>query len=141
MQIRRLYIAVLLLAAFSMSAQVRVIKPVKKSKPKSTHLSFFGGFSSSELLLERNVQEDNAAHGYHFGMSYGITRVFRAGFEYTKYREINIAPTWYDINAETFEFNVHALARMGTTHAYFYPLLGVSYNVFQGYFTGEKDYL
>src|SRR4051812_42234081 len=112
MQARRLYIAFLLLAAFSMVSQVKVIKPVKKTKPKTTRLSFYGGYSTSELVLERNIQEDNAAHGYHFGTSYGINRVFRVCFEYTKYHEINIAPTWYNINAHTFELNVHALAKI-----------------------------
>ena len=141
MRARRLYIAIFLFAAFSMVSQVKVIKPVKKSKPKTTRLSFYGGYSSSELLLERNIQEDNAAHGYHLGASYGLTRVYRACFEYTNYSKINIAPTWFNINAQTFEFNVHALAKMRGAPAFFYPVMGMSYNVFEGYFTGERDYL
>jgi hypothetical protein len=141
MRLRQVYLAVLFLFVISMAGQVRVIKPVKKSKPKSTRLAFFGGLSNSVLLLERNIREDNGANGFHIGTSYGITRVFRAGFEYTRYREIDIAPTWYEINAETFEVNVHALAKVNDINLFFYPLMGVSYNVFQGYFTGQEDYL
>ncbi len=141
MRSRHLYIVVLFLIAISMASQVRVVKPVKRTKPKSTRLAFFGGLSNSVLLLERNIKDDNSASGYHIGASYGLTRVFRASFEYTKYHQIDIAPTWYNINARTYEFNINAMARMTGTDAFFYPLLGVSYNIFEGYFTGQQDYL
>jgi len=125
-----------------MVSQVKIIKPVKKAKPSSTRLAVYGGLSNSVLLLERNVQNNNnSARGFHFGMSYGLTRVFRVAFECTKYHQIDIPPTWYGVKGKTFELNVHALAKVTGANAYFYPVMGISYNIFQGYFTGQKDYL
>jgi hypothetical protein len=36
---------------------------------------------------------------------------------------------------------MHVLARFKKTKAYFYPLFGISYNSFSGYFTGLNDFL
>jgi hypothetical protein len=65
----------------------------------------------------------------------------RINAEYTNYRPINIAPTWYGINAHTFEANVQVISKFQDSRTFFYPLLGVSYNVFSGYFTGLNDFL
>lgn len=121
-------------------AQVRVIKPIK-THPKRTTLGFGFGAAKSVLFLARNVKENNDALGYTASMVYGGSKLIRVSLEYTFYRPINIAPTWLDIRANTIEMNTHFIAHFKDTKAYFYPLFGISYNVFSGYFTGKNDFL
>lgn len=129
-----------LLSVFGI-AQTRVIKPVSKKYPTTTNLGFGAGLSRSVLYLNRNVKEDNDARGYSFSMIYGGSRILRTSIEYTHYRAINIEPTWFNIKANTIEVNIHIIARFRKTNAFFYPLFGLSYNRFQGYFTGKNDFL
>jgi hypothetical protein len=65
----------------------------------------------------------------------------RLSLEYTNFKTIDIKPTWYNINAGTLEANLHIIARFRKTKAYFYPVVGLSYNMFSGYFTGRNDFL
>lgn len=123
------------------NAQVRVIKPVKKSYPKKTNFGIGGGLTRSVLYLNRNVKENNDATGYSVAMIYGGARIARVSVEYTHYKSINIEPTWYNIKASTVEANVHIIARFKKTNAFFYPLFGLSYNMFSGYFTGRNDFM
>lgn len=120
--------------------QVKTVKPIKKHSLK-TNLAISGGVSKSVLFLARNVKENNDAIGYNGSIVYGGDKIFRTSLEYTYYKKIDIQPTWYNIKAQTIEFNVHALARFEKTKAYFYPLFGLSYNTFSGYFTGLNDFL
>ncbi|MCE3227187.1 MAG: hypothetical protein K0S32_1738 [Bacteroidetes bacterium] len=133
-------IAFLLLSVLSPS-QTRVIKPVKKAYPKTTNFGISAGLTRSVLYLNRNVKENNDATGYTFAAVYGGKKIARLSLEYTHYKTINIAPTWYDIKANTIEANIHVIARFKKTHAYFYPIAGLSYNMFSGYFTGRNDFL
>jgi hypothetical protein len=122
-------------------SQTRVAKPVKKSYPKKTNLSVGTGFTRSVLFLSRNVKENNDVTGNSFYVSYGGARLIRVSAECTFYRPIDIAPTWYNIKASSLEANVHFMARFQNSKAYFYPLLGLSYNHFQGFFTGRNDFM
>ena len=121
-------------------AQLRVIKPVK-TYPKKTNFAIGAGLTRSVLFLTRNVKENNDATGYNFSVIYGGARILRVSMEYTYYRPINIEPTWLNIKANTIEANAHIIARFKTTKAFFYPLFGLSYNHFSGYFTGRNDFL
>ncbi len=118
----------------------RIIKPAK-TYPHKTNLSFGLGYTQSVLFLSRNVKENNNANGYSFNVIYGGSKIFRTSIEYTYYRPINIEPTWYNIKANTIEANVHIVARVNNTKAIFYPLFGLSYNHFSGFFTGKNDFL
>lgn len=135
------HILVILLITFGAFSQTRVIKPAKKIKPKSTNLGIGGALTRSVVYLNRNVKEDNDARGYSFSIIYGGSGILRTSIEYTHYREINIEPTWYNIKASVLEANVHILARFKKSNSFFYPLFGISYNMFSGYFTGRNDFL
>jgi hypothetical protein len=121
-------------------AQPKFVKPVK-THSRNTRISFGAGVTNSVLFLSRNIKEDNEALGLNLNLTYGISRLMRAELEYTRYREIAIAPTWYDIRAYTVEANLHFISKFPESKAYFYPMFGVSYNVFSGFFTGVNDFL
>jgi len=129
------------LLCLSVQAQLRVIKPVKKTYPKKTNLALSAGFTQSVLFLARNVKDNNNAKGLSFSAIYGGSKALRVSLEYTYYRPINIDPTWYNINANTIEANLHVLWRVKNTKALFYPICGLSYNHFSGFFTGRNDFL
>lgn len=141
-------VLVALALAGQVSAQVRprvrVDRPVKLVKPTpeppNTDLTFGASFTRSVLFLARNTRERNDAAGITLNGTYGGNRPFRASLEYTLYRSIDIAPTWYNIRASTLEFNGQAVFR-SKSNIGFYLLAGFSYNVFKGYFTGKNDYL
>jgi hypothetical protein len=120
--------------------QVRTVKPIK-THSRTTNFGIGGGLTRSVLFLTRNVKENNDAIGYNGSIIYGGEKLFRGSLEYTYYKKINIQPTWYNIKAYTIEANMHVLARFKKTKAYFYPLFGISYNSFSGYFTGLNDFL
>jgi len=127
------------LFCYTLMAQPRMVKP-RKSYPKRTNLAFGGSFTESVLFLSRNVKDNNNAKGYSFSAIYGGAKILRASIEYTYYRPINIEPTWYNINASTIEVNAHVLAKVKNSSALFYPLIGLSYNQFRGFFTGRNDF-
>lgn len=130
----------MLFACLQSKAQLKVIKPVGK-KYDNANYSFGYGRARSVLYTNRNVKANNDARGHHLTFVYGSSRSYRFTGEYTYYSLKDIAPTWYDIKATVIEVNVHYLARLTGTKAFFYPLFGVSYNVFKGYFTGKSDFL
>ncbi|MBS1651060.1 MAG: hypothetical protein JSU07_03530 [Bacteroidetes bacterium] len=103
-------------------------------------MSFGIGRAKSVLFLSRNVKQNNDASGWYFCLTYGGNRLLRGSMEYSRYMPINIAPTWYNVNAYSAEVNIHALAKFNNSKVLFYPLLGVSYNDFKGYFTGKEDF-
>ena len=123
-----------------MVAQVRVVKPIV-THSKTTNLAFGLGFSRSVIYLQRNVKPDNDANGIQANLVYGGSNIFRCSAEYTYYFPISIGPTWYNIKSSSIEANIHAIARFSNTKSYFYPVFGLSYNVFSGFYTGASDYL
>lgn len=130
----------LLFLSVGLTAQLKVVKPIV-THPKRTTLAFGLGLTRSVVYLSRNVKPDNNADGFNASAVYGGARLMRLSLEYTYYRTMNIEPTWYDIKAHTIEANVHFLARFKSKKAVFYPIVGISYNIFSGYFTGVNDYL
>lgn len=139
-----LVIAVFSLLFMSLSfAQVKVVKPVKpvNSKPAYTRLGIGFGGAGSVLFLSRNIKENNEAYGYHVSLVYGGAKLFRTSLEYTQYKTLSIEPTWYNVKAKTVECNVHILARFSESNAIFYPMFGLSYNTFSGFYTGVNDFL
>ncbi len=123
-------------------AQPHLIKkPKAKSKSSTTNFALGVGLTRSVLYLSRNIKQNNDATGYNATLIYGGKKIFRLSLEYTYFKPINIEPTWSNITAHTLEANAHLIARFKKTDAYFYPLVGLSYNVFRGYFTGLNDFL
>lgn len=127
---------------FSQSRPVpkKSVTPPKKH-PKRTDLAIGLGVTRSVVYLARNVKPDNDATGLNASLVYGGSRLFRVSLEYTRYAEMNMAPTWYDVKANTMELNGHVLAHFKNKNAYFYPLFGISYNRFSGFYTGNNDFL
>jgi len=117
------------------------VKPGPKKYPMTTNLGIGVGVTRSVVYLARNVKPNNDGTGLNTSLVYGGSRLFRASLEYTRYKKLDIAPTWYDIKANTIELNAHILARFRGKNAYFYPLFGLSYNTFSGTYTGINDYL
>lgn len=112
-----------------------------RSYSKYRNLGLGVGLTRSVIYLSRNVKDNNDATGVNFSLVYGLSRLLRLSAEYTHYLPIDIAPTWYDIKAKTVEVNMHVIARLNRSSAYFYPLIGLSYNLFSGTYTGVNDYL
>lgn len=137
----------LFISQFSFS-QRRVVRPVErppvKTAPKYPKRTNFGmglGLTRSVLYLARNVKANNDATGINASLVYGGAKLVRASLEYTFYRPVDIEPTWYNIQAHTIEANMHVMARFRSKKAYFFPLAGISYNIFSGTYTGINDYL
>lgn len=123
-------------------------KPVSSPSTKKikreegmTNLQFGMGLTGSVLYLSRNIKEDNDALGYTFSALYGGHKTFRIGAQYTKYVPIDMGPTWYDVKASTTEANAEMIVLFKNNQTILYPLVGFSYNTFQGYFTGVDDFL
>ncbi|MCA6443432.1 MAG: hypothetical protein IM600_08395 [Bacteroidetes bacterium] len=136
----RLIIIIFILTCFTVHSQIKTSKPVK-TRPKETNFALGFGGTRSVLYLNRNVKENNDATGLHFTIVYGGSRLLRLSTEYSHYFPINIEPTWQNINARTIESNLHIIARFTRTKAFFYPVVGLSYNEFNGFFTGKNDFL
>jgi hypothetical protein len=139
---RPLIIALVLLTG-QVLGQLRVVKPVPSPK-KSYNTSKLGiglGRAQSVLFLMRNIKEDNEAHGWDASMCYNLTRVMKVAADYTWYKAIDIRPTWYTVRGRTLECNLHWLFVFPNGKTRFYPLTGISYNVFEGLFTGAYDHL
>jgi hypothetical protein len=148
--------ALFILLTFSVGAQIKKTTTqkshVKKAAPAApvvvrkpvaawTQLGLGIGRSRSALFLGRNTKQDNDARGWTANAVYGITQVVRLSVMYTWYKPIDIAPTWYNVRAHTLEVNLNFRSMMVNANACFYPIVGISYNVFQGRFTGLYDYL
>jgi hypothetical protein len=133
------YLIICLMLCQLSDAQVRNSKPVK-TRAKTTNFGLGAGVTRSVLYLSRNIQENNDATGLNFTAVYSISKLYRANLEYTLYSKIDIAPTWYRIRARTIETNFHILARFQDSKSYLYPIVGLSYNLFTGYFTGINDF-
>ncbi len=135
-----LYLCLVTLCTFRANAQrqVRVIKPVK-THPSKTNFSFGAGYTNSAVFLQRNTLDNTKIQGFSGYLMYDLSRTLRLSTEYTRYNKTDIAPTWYNIHASTIEANLHILWR-SKSHLSFYPMAGLSLNIFKGYFTGLADY-
>lgn len=135
-----LIIILLLISFFKVNSQIKTNKPVK-THPKETNFAVGFGGTRSVLYLNRNVKENNDAAGLHFSVIYGGSKLLRLSAEYSHFFPINIEPTWQNINAKSIECNMHIIARFTKSKAFFYPIVGLSYNEFNGFFTGKNDFL
>ncbi len=108
---------------------------------KEWNLGIGVGLNSSVVYLPRNSSGNNGAAGKSIICTYDKGNFLRFTFEYNKYMSPDFAPTWYNVSASSFESNVQYITRFMDGHGYLYPLAGVSYNLFKGYFTGKNDYL
>jgi len=150
---KKLYIFILnfiLVISYNLSfAQItndkRIPKKVSKNpivrEKKYTKLSLKTGANISVIFLARNTKDNNNSPGFCAGLTYEANNFVRISTLYTRFRPINIEPTWYDINANTIEANLEILARFPNNKTLFYPFAGFSYNTFKGFFTGQRDYL
>lgn len=112
--------------------------PIKKSYKASVGV----GQMYSILYLSRNIKEDNNAKGYFANVTIAKPNsLYRFSAQYTFFKPIDIAPTWYDIKARTFEANVEFIAKFKNGKTMLYPFAGICYNRFQGFFTGVNDLL
>ncbi len=114
--------------------------PVKVNAHE-TNVGFGLGVARSTLYLARNINSNNDALGLNVGMTFDRGNYFRGSLEYNYYQSINIKPTWYNVSAHTIEMNANIIAKSRDKSFYFYPITGISFNLFKGYFTGVNDYL
>ncbi|MBP9069992.1 MAG: hypothetical protein KBG47_10830 [Bacteroidia bacterium] len=112
----------------------------KKLELKHTTLGIGVGITRSVIFLSRNVREFNDATGFNVGLVYGGNKLVRLAIELHQYSPVNIEPTWYNINAKTYEANIQLLARFKNGNSIIYPITGISVNHFKGYFTGKEDF-
>lgn len=115
-------------------------KKLEKEKPY-TRWSLKVGGNISVIYLARNVKEKNNEPGYCGGLTYEVNNFVRVSCLYTRFNPINIKPTWLDVKANTYESNLEIIARFPNKKTLLYPFVGISYNTYSGFFTGESDYL
>ena len=136
-------IFILLLFHSPAHAQKKVNNPVVKHLPekKESNFGIGAGFNSSVVYLPRNTSSANGAQGRNIVFTYDRNNFIRFTFEYNKYNSPDFAPTWYNVKASSFESNIQYLTRFVGGKSLLYPMAGLSYNLFSGYFTGKNDYL
>lgn len=124
------------------TAKTKTVLPVKLEKERQfTRWSLKAGGNISVIYLARNVKENNNEPGYCGGLTYEINNFIRVSTLFTRFRPINIEPTWLNVKANTYETNLEILARFPNKKTLLYPFVGFSYNTYTGFFTGESDYL
>jgi hypothetical protein len=123
--------------------EIKKTKPatIAKKEKEYSKLSIKGGFNISVIYLARNIKDNNNEPGYSGGMTYRINDYIRVSGLYTKFKPINIEPTWLNVNANTIESNLEIMANFPNKQTLLYPFAGFSYNTYKGYFTGKQDYL
>ncbi|MES2567150.1 MAG: hypothetical protein V4565_09810 [Bacteroidota bacterium] len=119
--------------------EIKIIKP-EKERPY-TKWSLKAGGNISVIYLARNVKEKNNEPGYCGGLTYEVNNFVRVATLYSRFRPINIKPTWLDVKANTYEMNMEILAKFPNKKTLLYPFFGLSYNTYSGFFTGESDFL
>lgn len=117
--------------------------PVKREKKslEYSHWGIKGGVNISVIYLARNVQESNNKPGFCGGLTYEVNNLVRISGLYTHFQPIDIQPTWLNVKANTYEMNMEIMAKFPNNKTLVYPFLGLSYNTYNGFFTGESDYL
>jgi hypothetical protein len=147
----RIVIVIFVCVSQLVSAQNKKKLPVTNPKniktiplPKErdyTNLSMKAGASNSVIFLARNTKDNNNVLGYCAGLTYDVNNFVRVSSLYTHFKPINIEPTWLNIKANTFELNLEVMAKFPNNKTLLYPFAGLSYNTFEGFFTGQLDYL
>jgi hypothetical protein len=118
------------------------VTPSKKYKePTFTRWSLKAGANLSVIYLARNIKEKNNEPGYCGGLTYEANDFVRISTLYSRFQPTNIEPTWLNVKASTIEANLEILAKFPNKKTLLYPFVGFSYNTYQGFFTGESDYL
>lgn len=124
------------------SVVTRSISPSPKNKEMQfTRWGLKAGVNIGVLYLGRNTKEKNNEPGFCGGVTYEANNFIRMSALYSHFRPVNILPTWQNIKANTYEINLEIIARFPNKKTLLYPFVGLSYNIFSGYFTGQKDYL
>lgn len=124
------------------TAKTKTILPAKLEKERQfTRWSLKAGGNISVIYLARNIKESNNEPGYCGGLTYEINNFIRVSTLCTRFRPINIEPTWLNVKANTYEMNLEILAKFPNKKTLLYPFVGFSYNTYTGFFTGEADYL
>lgn len=144
-----LFVTLLLWTNTTFSQVKKLTKPVEKETPiikpekerPYTKWSLKAGGNISVIYLARNVKEKNNEPGYCGGLTYEVNNFVRVAALYTRFRPINIKPTWLDVRANSYEVNMEILARFPNNKTLLYPFFGFSYNTYSGYFTGESNFL
>lgn len=114
----------------------------KQDKERSyTKFSLKAGTNISVVYLARNTKDNNNVPGICGGLTYEINDFVRIATLYSHFKPINIEPTWYDVKANTYEANLEIMAKFPNKKTILYPFAGFSYNTFEGFFTGQRDYL
>lgn len=126
----------------TVAVKTKTVATTPKAKEKLfIPISLKAGVNLSVIFLARNVKDKNNEPGYCGGVGYEVNNFLRVSALYSYFKPINIAPTWQNIHANTFEANAEIVARFPNKKTLLYPFAGISYNTFKGFFTGEQDYL
>lgn len=140
MRVRIIICFLIFFANVLVFSQVHIVKPVKTNS-KKTNFGVGIGCTRSIVYLARNVNESNDAFGLNAILTYDNGKLLRLTLEYTTFSDLDIKPTWYGVKAKTIESNMYFIAKTNDKRVFFYPLFGISYNMFNAYFTGENDFL
>lgn len=116
-------------------------KTIKPKETKYTKWSAKAGANISVVYLARNVKDNNNAPGFCGGINYEINNFLRVSTLYSYFRPINIEPTWLNVRASSYEMNLEMVAHFPNKKTLLYPFVGLSYNTYDGFFTGQLDYL
>ena len=124
------------------TAKTTTITPAKKIKdPQYTRWSAKAGGNISVIFLARNIKDKNNEPGFCGGFTYEINNFVRISSLYSHFKPINIEPTWYNVKANTYEANLEVMAKFPNKKTLLYPFVGISFNTYKGFFTGQNDFL
>lgn len=113
----------------------------KLKEKKFSKWSLKTGLNTSVVYLARNIKDNNNEPGFSVGTVYEINNFVRISTLYSRFRPINIEPTWLNVKANSYEANLEIMAIFPNKKTLLYPFAGLSYNTYSGFFTGEQDYL
>lgn len=148
-QIKYLFTFIILLSLNNSFSQISpkkiapkkvISNPIVKER-EYTKWSMKAGANISVIFLARNTKDKNNSPGYCGGFTYEVNNFVRVSTLYTRFRPINIEPTWLNVKANSYEMNLEVMAKFPNKKTLLYPFAGLSYNTFNGFFTGELDYL
>lgn len=125
------------------ATKTKTITPAKKviKETEYTKLSIKAGVNISVVYLARNTKTNNNVPGICGGLVYEMNNFVRFSGLYSHFKPLDIEPTWYDVNANTYEINAEVLAKFPNKKTLLYPFAGISYNTYKGFFTGQSDFL
>ena len=125
----------------TVAAKTKTITPAKPKEKLYIPWSIKVGGNTSVIFLSRNIKDRNNEPGFCGGLNYEINNLFRLSSLYSYFNPINIAPTWENVKASSFEINAEIVAHFPNKKTLLYPFVGLSYNTYKGFFTGKQDYL